>query len=454
MWRIVRRMPYNDNAAAAAENAAGQAHWRRSMKNRRPAFEVVAGNGLLHRRWFLAQGAALMGGAVGLLSARPVAAEPLQVPAWMKAPGATMSAYGQPAKYEKDVQRVVGGTPNVVGNGVSFTPLHRLHGTITPNSLHFERHHSGVPDIDPAQHRLLIHGSVKRSLTFTVDALLRYPTVTRIQFLECAGNSGSNLAAQPPQAPCGVIHGLMSCSEWTGVPLAILMEEAGVDRNAGWVLAEGGDAAAMSRSVPLAKIMDDALIALYQNGERLRPENGYPLRLFLPGYEGNMNVKWLRRLKVVLQPTMTRDETSHYTDVLLNGKALMFTYPMEVKSVITSPSTGLALHGPGLYEITGLAWSGLGKIKSVEVSADGGKSWAQAALSEPVLSKSFTRFRMAWRWDGGPAVLQSRATDEVGTVQPTREVFVRERGERMNYHNNAIQSWSIGPGGEVGNVYA
>jgi sulfane dehydrogenase subunit SoxC len=425
------------------------------MATRKTAPEIVAGNGLLHRRWFLAQGVGLLGaGGLGLLTARPVGAEPLEVPGWMKAPGAPMSAYGQPAKYEKDVARVVGGTPNVVGNGVSFTPHHRLHGTITPNSLHFERHHSGVPDIDPAQHRLLIHGLVKRPLTFTIDALLRYPTVTRIQFLECAGNSGSNLAAQPPQAPCGVIHGLMSCSEWTGVPLAILMEEAGVDRSAGWVLAEGADAAAMSRSVPLAKIMDDAFIALYQNGERLRPENGYPLRLFLPGYEGNMNVKWLRRLKAVNAATMTRDETSHYTDVLLNGKALMFTYPMEVKSVITSPSTGLALHGAGVYEITGLAWSGLGKIKRVDVSADGGKSWAEAALSEPVLSKSFTRFRMAWRWDGGPAVLKSRAVDETGAVQPTRESFVRDRGERMNYHNNAIQSWSIAASGEVSNVYA
>ena len=418
------------------------------------SLELVAGNGLLHRRWFLTRSAALVAAGTGLMSARPASADPLAVPAWMKAPGTHMSAYGQPSKHESGVQRVVGGTPNVVGSGVSFTPHHRLHGTITPNSLHFERHHSGVPDIDPAAHKLLIHGAVRRPLTFTVDALLRYPTVTRIQFLECAGNSGSNLAPAAPQAPCGVIHGLMSCSEWTGVPLSILMEEAGVDRNAGWVLAEGADAAAMSRSVPLAKVMDDAILALYQNGERLRPENGYPLRLFLPGYEGNMSVKWLRRLKVVDAATMTRDETSHYTDVLLNGKALMFTYPMEVKSIITSPSTGLALHGAGLYEITGLAWSGLGKIARVEVSADGGNSWAEAALSEPVLSKSFTRFRMAWRWNGGPAVLESRAVDETGAVQPTRESFVRERGERMNYHNNAIQAWSIAPNGEVANVYA
>jgi sulfane dehydrogenase subunit SoxC len=419
------------------------------------ALEVVAGNGLLHRRVFLTQGAALLGaGGLTLLAARPALAEPLEVPPWMKAPGTHMSPYGAPSRHESSVQRVVGGTPNVVGSGVSFTPHHRLHGTITPNSLHFERHHSGVPDIDPDEHRLLIHGAVRRPLTFTVDALLRYPTVTRIQFLECAGNSGGNLSPQPPQAPCGVIHGLMSCAEWTGVLLSILMDEAGVERDAEWVLAEGADAAAMSRSVPLAKIMDDAFVALYQNGERLRPENGYPIRLFLPGYEGNMSVKWLRRLKVVREPVMTRDETSHYTDVLLGGKALMFTYPMEVKSVITSPSTGLALKEPGLYEITGLAWSGLGRIARVEVSADGGRSWADAALSEPVLSKAFTRFRMAWRWAGGPAVLMSRAIDETGAVQPTRASLVAERGERQNYHNNGIQAWAVAEGGEVSNVYA
>jgi sulfane dehydrogenase subunit SoxC len=348
----------------------------------------------------------------------------------------------------------VGGAPNVVGSGVSFTPHERLHGTITPNSLHFERHHSGVPAIDPDAHKLLIHGAVRRPLTFTVDALMRYPTVTRIQFLECSGNSGSNLAAEPSQAPCGAIHGLMSCSEWTGVPLAILLDEAGVDRDAGWVLAEGADAAAMSRSVPLEKVMDDAIVALYQNGERLRPENGYPMRLFLPGYEGNMSVKWLRRLKVNTAPTMTRDETSHYTDVLLDGRALILTYPMHVKSIITSPSTGLGLQGPGVYEITGLAWSGLGRISRVEVSADGGRSWADAALSEPVLDKSFTRFRMAWRWSGGTAVLKSRAIDETGAVQPTRETLVAEFGERRNYHNNAIQAWSVTANGEVGNVYA
>jgi sulfane dehydrogenase subunit SoxC len=419
-----------------------------------PAEEVVAGNGLLHRRLFLAQGAAAVGG-LALLSAGPAQSAPLAIPPWMKAPGAHMSPYGQPSPYEAGVQRVVGGTPGVVGSGVSFTPLERLHGTITPNSLHFERHHSGVPNIDPAGHQLLIHGLVRRPLTFTVDALLRYPTVTRIQFLECSGNSGGNLAAQPQQAPVGVLHGLMACSEWTGVPLSILLDEAGVRRDASWVLAEGADAAAMSRSVPLAKMMDDAIIALYQNGERLRPENGYPMRLFLPGYEGNMSVKWLRRLKLNTAPTMTRDETSHYTDVLVGGKALILTYDMGVKSVITSPSTGLNLAEPGLYEITGLAWSGAGRIAKVEVSADGGRTWAEAALTEPVLSKAFTRFRMAWRWDGGPAVLMSRAIDEAGAVQPTRSSLTAIYGERRNYHNNAIQSWGVAATtGEISNVYA
>jgi sulfane dehydrogenase subunit SoxC len=419
------------------------------------SFEVVAGNGLLHRRVFLRRGAALLGaGGLSLLTATPAGADPLEIPPWMRIPGTHMRSYGQPSRFEEDVQRIVGGTPNVVGSGVSFTPHERLHGTITPNSLHFERHHSGVPDIDPERHRLLIHGMVRRPLTFTMDALMRYPTVTRIQFLECSGNSGTNLTPNPPQTPCGVIHGLMSCSEWTGVPLAILMDEAGVERGAEWVLAEGADAAAMSRSVPLAKIMDDAIIALYQNGERLRPENGYPMRLFLPGYEGNMSVKWLRRLKVNRAPTMTRDETSHYTDVLLGGRALILTYPMDVKSIITSPSTGLNMRGPGLYEITGLAWSGQGRISRVEVSADAGQTWADAALSEPVLPKSFTRFRMAWAWDGGPAVLKSRAVDETGALQPERASIVAERGERMNYHNNGIQSWRVAENGAVSNVYA
>ena len=310
----------------------------------RTSVEEVAGNGLLHRRIFLTQGAGLIaaGGFTVLSERSAAAAEPPDVPPWMRAPGAGMSGYGSPAKYENKVQRTgIGSQPGTTGSGASRTPLEQLNGVITPSGLHFERHHSGVPDIDPGAHRLLIHGLVKRPLVFTMDSLLRYPMVSRIQFIECSGNSRPNLNPTPPAASCGAIHGLVSCSEWTGVPLAVLLEEAGADRGAQWLLAEGADAAAMSRSIPMAKAMDDALLALYQNGEHLRPENGYPVRLFLPGYEGNMSVKWLRRIKVTAAPTMTKDETSKYTDLLPSGKSLMFTYPMEVKSVITAPSPGL-----------------------------------------------------------------------------------------------------------------
>jgi sulfane dehydrogenase subunit SoxC len=353
------------------------------------------------------------------------------------------------------VQRTgIGSQPGTTGSGASRTPLERLDGMITPSGLHFERHHGGVPEIDPSAHRLLIHGLVKRPLVFTMEALLHYPMVSRIQFIECSGNSRPNLSPAAPTASCGAIHGLVSCSEWTGVPLAIVLGEAGADASALWLLAEGADSAAMSRSVPMAKAMDDALLAFYQNGERLRPEQGYPVRLFLPGYEGNMSVKWLRRIKVTAAPTMTKDETSKYTDLLASGKSLMFTYPMEVKSVITAPSPGLALKGPGLYEISGLAWSGLGKITKVEVSADGGQTWGEAALADPVLSKALTRFRMAWKWDGGPAVLKSRSTDETGAVQPTRDKLVADKGTQFLYHYNAIQAWSVAPSGEVKNVYA
>ena len=224
-------------------------------------------------------------------------------------------------------------------------------------------------------------------------------------------------------ANVAAIHGLVGCSDWTGVRLSTLLDEAGVDPAAKWLVAEGADSSGMSRSVPLAKAMDDALLCLYQNGERVRPANGYPLRLLLPGFEGNMNVKWLRRIKLVDAPAMTKDETSKYTVLLKDGKAWQFVFPMEVKSIITRPSPGIALKGPGFYEISGLAWSGNGTIRQVEVSADGGKSWAQAALSGPVLPKAVTRFRAPWRWDGGPAVLQSRATDDTGMVQPTRAQF-------------------------------
>jgi len=413
------------------------------------SLEQVAGNGLLHRRLFLQGGAAALAGAT-LLTAR---AAPPDVPASMKTPGAPMRGYGERSPHEAQVQRVVNTTPGTTGTGGSRTPLEALEGIITPSSLHFERHHSGVPDIDPAQHQVLIHGLVERPLIFSMDALARYPLVSRIHFLECSGNSAGNNNAEAPQQTAGGIHGLVSCSDWTGVPLSVLLDEAGVKPEGKWLLAEGGDAASMSRSVPMAKAMDDAILALYQNGEKLRPEQGYPVRLFLPGYEGNMNVKWLRRIKVTAEPTMTKDETSKYSDLQPNGRAKLFTFPMDVKSVITSPSGMQTMRGPGLYQISGVAWSGFGRVRRVEISADGGKTFAQAALDGPVLPLALTRFRMPWRWDGGPSVLMSRAVDETGAVQPTRAVLIGTRGTAYRYHYNAIQSWSVAQGGAVSNVY-
>jgi sulfane dehydrogenase subunit SoxC len=416
--------------------------------------EQVAGNGLLHRRMFLGGAAAIGAGAGAGALVRQAEAAPLPVEPWMQVPGAPFNGYGQPSKYEEKVARTWGSAPGTGGTGSSRTPHHLLTGMITPSGLHYERSHSGIPDINPDAHRLVIHGLVKRPLVFTLDDLGRYPMESRIAFLECAGNSGGLFAKDPAQANVQAIHGLLSCQEWTGIRLATLLQEAGVEPQAKWILAEGADAAGMSRSIPIEKAMDDAMIALYQNGERVRPSNGYPIRLLLPGWEGNMNVKWLRRIKLTEGPTMTKDETSKYTILLPTGKALQFVFPLEGKSVITHPSPGLTLRGPGLYEISGLAWSGYGKVAKVEVSADGGKSFGEAALSEPLLSKALTRFRMAWRWDGGAAVLQSRATDETGYVQPSRAQLIALRGDRGGFHNNMIQSWGVSGNGEVKNVYA
>ena len=409
------------------------------------------------KRRFIKQSARLLA-ASGLMAggARHAdAVEPPNVPPSMKAPGGGMSEYGSPAKHESKVTRtLIRSQPGTTGSGASRTPLESLDGMITPSGLHFERHHNGVPDINPALHQLLVHGMVKRPLIFTVDALLRYPMVSRIHFLECSGNSQLLYQPAPPNLTAGQTHGLVSCSEWTGVPLRLLLEEAGVDRSAQWILAEGADAAAMSRSIPMAKAMDDAILALFQNGERLRPENGYPVRLFLPGWEGNMSVKWLRRLKIVSAPIMTKDETSRYTDLQGDGKSLMFTYPMEVKSVITHPSHGMTLRGAGLHQISGIAWSGNGTIKKVDVSTDGGRTWMDAPLAAPVLARALTRFRLPWKWEGAAAVLKSRATDDSGAVQPEREKFIAEHGNNAVFHFNGIQAWSVAPNGEVKHVYA
>lgn len=425
----------------------------------------VAGGGLIDRRVFLGAGGAFAGALAGALAwQRPVWAEtgepagpspamPLGVPPAMLAPGKPFSNYGQPSPFEKGVIRWISANSEVPGNGISWCPLHDLEGIVTPNGLHYERHHDGVPEIDPVQHRLLIHGRVARPLTFDVASLLRYPMESRLVFIECGGNSNAGWNPEPIQSRVGHFHGLVSCAEWTGVPLATLLSEAGIEKDAKWILAEGSDAGAFSVSIPAKKAMEDGILALYQNGERLRPENGYPMRLVLPGFEGSTHVKWVRRLKAAKAPAMTRDETSKYTDILKSGKARQFAFVIEPKSLITAPSPGMKLSGPGLYQISGLAWTGHGKVAKVEVSADGGKTWGEAALQEPVLDYCFTRFRMAWRWDGGEAVLQSRITDDRGNVQPARAALIAARSPNDYFHYNAIVSWGVSPEGTIAHVY-
>jgi sulfane dehydrogenase subunit SoxC len=423
---------------------------------------VVAGNGLLDRRAFLRHGAVLAAAASGYVAAKSARAEALVDEPWSKAPGSVSKPYQQPSRFEERVGRTLSNPNGEPRNSHARTPHQMLNGMITPNGLHFTIIHAGTPDIDPDKHKLLIHGLVKRPLVFTLDALARYPTVSRMTFVECGGNSAPMFSNEPIQASVQALHGLASCAEWSGVRLATLLEETGIDPKAKWMVAEGADAPHLSRSVPLSKGLDDAMIALYQNGERLMPGNGYPMRLLLPGWEGNMNVKWLRRIKLVDEPAMSYYETRTYSQILPGGKAYRFYFVQEVKSFITQPSFGLAMQGPGFYEISGIAYSGNGRISRVMVSADGGQSWAQAALQEPVLPKAFTRFRAPWNWNGGPAVLQSRAWDEAGNVQPTRAQFVALRGETRkppnvlgfpNQHYNSLTSWGIDASGGVKHVY-
>ncbi len=408
--------------------------------------ERQAGNGILSRRFFLrGVGASIATASVGVAAARSES---------MMAPGGPMTDDGSPSPFEAHVVRSpISSAAGTTGAGVSRTPLQHLTGLITPSRLHFERHHSGIPAIDPGQHRLAVHGLVSRPSAFSVESLDRYPMVSRIQFLECSGNSGACTAPNPVPGTAASLHGLVSTSEWIGVPLAVLLDEVGIDDAARWVVAEGADAAVMSRSIPLDKALDDAIVALYQNGERLRPGNGYPMRLFLPGWEGNASVKWLRSLDVTDRPAMTKDETSKYTDLRDDGLAEQFTFPMGVKSLITSPSPGLSLEGPGVYAVSGIAWSGAGRITRVEVSADGGRSWGEAELIGEALPLCSTPFRVAWSWDGGEATLLSRAYDESGAVQPSRSAALAGRGPGSFYHYNGIQAWRIDAAGEASNVY-
>lgn len=416
--------------------------------------EKAAGNGLLSRRHLLGLG---LGGAGLALSAPLAGAEAaprIEIPDWSRVPGPGASAYGRRSPHAGHIERMPGAPdPIYPGGGASRTPLQHLEGTITPNSLHFERHHAGVPAIDPDGHALVINGLVRRPLSFRYEDLLRYPMVSRIHFLECSGNSGALLRGAGADGTAQSLHGLVSCAEWTGVPLSALLDEAGPLPEARWVAAVGADAASMGRSVPLDKAMDDVLVALYQNGEPVRPEQGYPMRLFCPGWEGNISVKWLTQLKLTRRPAQFRDETSKYTDTLPDRSSLQFTFPMGVKSVITSPSGGMRLNRPGIYRVAGIAWSGGGAVRGVEVSADGGRSWAEALLDSRPADKALTRFGIPWRWEGGEAVLQSRATDARGEVQPTRDAVLAERGAINFYHNHCIQSWGVDRRGDIRNVY-
>ena len=324
-------------------------------------------------------------------------------------------------------------------------------GTITPADLHFERHHAGIPDIQFEDHELLVHGMVERPMVFRMSELMRYPQVSRIRFLECSGNGGGvyNRERMPTEITVQALDGLLSTSEWTGVPVSTILREVGVRPEASWILAEGGDSAVMSRSVPLDKVMSDSRLAYGQNGERIRPEQGYPLRLFNPGYEGNTSVKWLRRIEVTDQPTHTRDETSKYTDPLGDGTVRQYSLVMDAKSVITFPSYPYILPDKGWWEIRGLAWTGRGRITRVEVSTDGGRSWSDAALEGPILDKSTVRFRHLFDWRGRDTVIMSRATDETGYVQPTVEQLWEARGTRTSYHQNHQRAWKIARTGEV-----
>jgi sulfane dehydrogenase subunit SoxC len=399
------------------------------------------------RRRFL-QGGVALGAALAAGAGLPLAGRAQPTPDDpAKILGAPLRPYGERAPSESQ-GRVTQAKP--AERGGSFTPLDETLGIITPSDLHYVVQRGGRPDIDPRKHRLLISGLVDRPVLLTMEELKRLPSTSRILFLECSGNSrpGRPLTPKSVQGT----HGLTACSEWTGVPLALLLRDAGVQPGATWLVAEGADATGNERSLPLAKAMDDVLVAYGQNGEALRPDNGYPLRLIVPGWEGNVNVKWLRRLTLVDRPYMTRMESTGHASLMPDGMARQFNFVMEAKSVITFPSGGQQLGGPGFYEIRGLAWSGRGLVRRVEVSTNDGKTWQDARLQEPVLPRAHTRFRLDWSWDGREAVLQSRCTDETGYIQPTLAEVVRVRGRNFVYFNNAIHSWRVAADGSVHNV--
>ena len=406
------------------------------------------------RRSFMAASAAL---ASGTALAQVGDGDPaiLKLPEHSTTLGRPVAAspYGVPSRFETTLQRRESpGLTRVNAASVSFTPLQSLFGIITPSGLHFERHHQGWHDIDPSQHRLMVNGLVRQQKVYTMDDLMRLPSVSRMHFIECGANTAmewGNVAVPSVQYS----HGMLSCSEFTGVPLSVLLDDCGYDKkSARFVLAEGADGSGMTRTISIDRALDDVLVAWGMNGEMLRPENGYPLRLVVPGVQGVSWVKWLRRIEVGDKPYAAKDEAIHYIDAMPDGMYRQYTSIQECKSVITTPSAGQRLLDTGFHNITGLAWSGRGKVKRVDVSVDGGKNWRTARLETPVLSKCLTRFNIDWDWNGSPALLQSRAIDETGYVQPKINELREVRGTKSIYHNNAIQSWQLAASGEVSNV--
>ncbi|MEO1205965.1 MAG: sulfite dehydrogenase [Pseudomonadota bacterium] len=374
---------------------------------------------------------------------------------WMQSlgPGVDAAPYGKPSEHEaRVVRRSVEWLTASRESSINFTPLHELEGIITPNGLCFERHHSGVAEVAPDKFRLMINGLVEKPLVFTLADLKRFPRTNRIHFLECAANSGMEWRGAQLNG-CQFTHGMIHNVMYTGVLLKHVLEEAGLKTNAKWIMPEGGDAAGMNRSVPMFKALDDCMLAYAMNGEALRPEQGYPLRLVVPGWEGNMWVKWIRRIEVGDEPWHAREETSKYTDLMENGKARRFTWEMDAKSIITNPSPQAPItHGRGFTVLSGLAWSGRGTIDRVDITLDGGKNWRTARLDGPSLDRSMHRFYYELDWDGSPLLLQSRAIDSTGYVQPTKDALRAVRGENSIYHNNGIQTWNVTAAGEVENV--
>lgn len=443
-WGRVRKAPENFLDAELVNDISGK-----GLNDERRSFL---------RNSFLAASAGLIG--LGpTASAAEADGDPniLELPEHSKTLGKPVAShpYGQPSKYETALlRRESPGLTRVSAASVSFAPLQGLFGIITPSGLHFERHHQGWHDIDPTKHRLMINGLVKTPKVYTMDDLMRLPSVSRMHFIECGANTAmewGNVAVPSVQ----YTHGMLSCSEFTGVPLSMLLEDCGFDKSkAKFILAEGADGSSMTRTIPIEHALDDVFVAWGMNGEMLRPENGYPLRLIVPGIQGVSWVKWLRRIEVGDQPWASKDEAIHYVDLMPDGLHRQYTSIQECKSVITTPSGGQLLLDKGFYNITGLAWSGRAKIKRVDVSVDGGKHWQTARIEGPVLNKCLTRFNIDWVWDGTPAILQSRAMDETGYVQPKINELRAVRGTKSIYHNNAIQSWLVAQTGEVSNVQA